>query len=101
MNFFDAELKEEQGKYFVELGGNRVELSAEKEARLKANGVKSKFLQGDITGSNNDSAAAKKWVLITVVVGVVWTLIQAYRIISDPSLLQQIQEGTIGSLYSL
>ena len=70
-------------------------------AIFKANGVKSKFMKGDITGSNNDSAAAKKWVLITVVVGVVWTLIQAYRIISDPSLLQQIQEGTIGSLYSL
>ena len=69
-------------------------------AIFKANSVKSKFMKGDITGSNNDSAAAKKWVLITVVVGVVWTLIQAYRIISDPSLLQQIQEGTMGSLYS-
>ena len=41
MNFFDAELKEEQGKYFVELGGHKVELASEKEARLKANGVKS------------------------------------------------------------
>jgi hypothetical protein len=69
-------------------------------AIFKANGVKSKFMKGDVTGANNDSASAKKWVLITVVVGVVWTLIQAYRIISDPSLLQQIQEGTIGSLYS-
>lgn len=69
-------------------------------AIFKANGVKNKFMKGDVTGANNDSASAKKWVLITVVVGVVWTLIQAYRIISDPSLLQQIQEGTIGSLYS-
>lgn len=69
-------------------------------AIFKANSVKSKFMKGDITGSNNDSAAAKKWMMITIVVGIVWTLIQAYRIISDPSLLQQIQEGTVGSLYS-
>ena len=41
MNFFDAELSEENGKYFVKLGGKRIELSPEKEARLKANGVKS------------------------------------------------------------
>ena len=41
MNFFDAKLTEESGKYFVELGGEKVELSAEKEARLAANGVKS------------------------------------------------------------
>ena len=41
MNFFDAELIEEQGKYFVELGGHKVKLASEKEARLKANGVKS------------------------------------------------------------
>ena len=68
---------------------------------IKANGVKSKFMQGDVTAANNNSAAAKKWVIITVVVGVVWTLIQAYRIISDPSLLQQIQEGTVGSLYGV
>ena len=41
MNFFDAELTEENGRYFVELGGLRTELSAEKEARLKARGVRS------------------------------------------------------------
>ncbi|MBO4872427.1 MAG: ABC transporter ATP-binding protein [Lachnospiraceae bacterium] len=39
MNFFDAELVAENGKYFVDLGGIRTELSPEKEARLKANNV--------------------------------------------------------------
>lgn len=70
-------------------------------AIFKANGVKSKFMKGDTAGANQDSASAKKWMMITVAVGVVWTLIQAYRLISDPSLLQQIQEGTMGSLYGL
>ena len=42
MNFFDAKLVEEGGKYFVELGGEKVELSEEKEQRLAANGVKSR-----------------------------------------------------------
>ena len=41
MNFFDAELIREGDKYFVELGGYRVELDEEKEARLLANEVKS------------------------------------------------------------
>ena len=41
MNFFDAELIEEDGKYFVSLGGHRVELSEEKEARLRGKAVKS------------------------------------------------------------
>ena len=39
MNFFDAKLTKEQGKYFVELGGVKVELSEEKQARLAANNV--------------------------------------------------------------
>ncbi|MBR5980937.1 MAG: ATP-binding cassette domain-containing protein, partial [Firmicutes bacterium] len=41
MNFFDAELVREGGKYFVEVGGFRTELSAEKEARLLDNDVQS------------------------------------------------------------
>ena len=44
MNFFDAKLVEEGGKYFVELGGEKVELSEEKEQRLAANGVKSRYV---------------------------------------------------------
>ena len=70
-------------------------------AIFKANGVKSKFMKGDTAGANKDSASAKKWMMITIAVGVVWTLIQAYRMISNPTLLQQIQEGTVGSLYGL
>ncbi|MBR0355466.1 MAG: TOBE domain-containing protein, partial [Oscillospiraceae bacterium] len=41
MNFFDAELKREGEKFFVELGGYRVELDPEKEARLLKNNVQS------------------------------------------------------------
>ena len=41
MNFFDARLVREDKKFFVELGGKRIELSAEKEARLLENDIKS------------------------------------------------------------
>ena len=39
MNFFDAKLTRDGAKYFVELGGYKVELDAEKEARLAAKDV--------------------------------------------------------------
>ena len=39
MNFFDAELVKENGKYLVSIGGIKVELDAEKQARLAANNV--------------------------------------------------------------
>ncbi len=39
MNFFDAKLVKENGKYAVVLGGIKVELSEEKQARLAANKV--------------------------------------------------------------
>ena len=41
MNMFDAKLIREGNKYFVELGGYKVELDPEKEARLLKNDVKS------------------------------------------------------------
>ena len=41
MNFFDANLVREGEKFFVEVGGIKVELDAEKEARLLANDVQS------------------------------------------------------------
>jgi multiple sugar transport system ATP-binding protein len=41
MNFFDAELKREGDKFFVQLGDYKVELDPEKEARLKKNNVQS------------------------------------------------------------
>ena len=41
MNFFDAELIREGGKYFVSLGGLKVELDKDKQARLTANNVES------------------------------------------------------------
>jgi len=39
MNFFDAQLVVEDGKYFVTVGGAKVELSAAKQANLAAKGV--------------------------------------------------------------
>ena len=41
MNFFDAALKREGDKFFVELAGYKVELDAEKEERLLKNNVQS------------------------------------------------------------
>ena len=41
MNFFDAKLVEYSGKYFVELGKAKVELSVEKERHLALNNIKS------------------------------------------------------------
>ena len=39
MNFFDAKLLKENGKYFVQLAGVKVELSEDKQERLAANNV--------------------------------------------------------------
>lgn len=66
---------------------------------VKANSSKNKYMRGDASGSATDGATAKKWMIITIVVGLVWSCIQAYRIVSDPAFLQQIQEGAVGSLY--
>ena len=66
---------------------------------VKANSSKNKYMRGDVSGSATDGATAKKWMIITIVVGLVWSCIQAYRIVSDPAFLQQIQEGAVGSLY--
>jgi hypothetical protein len=68
-------------------------------AIFKANSVKTKYMQGDIQGANAASASAKKWVIIAVIVMVVWSCVQGYQLLTNPNLLQQIQEGSIGSLY--
>ncbi len=65
---------------------------------VKAFGSKNKYMSGDVTGSAADGATAKKWMIITIVIGLVWSAIQAYRMITDPTFMQQIQEGTMGSL---
>jgi multiple sugar transport system ATP-binding protein len=41
MNFFDAQLEQENGKYYVKLGKYTVELDEEKQKRLKKNDVQS------------------------------------------------------------
>ena len=69
-------------------------------AIFKANSVKTKFMSGDVQGANAASALAKKWMIIAAVIMVGWSLIQGYRML-DSNLLQQIQEGSIGSLYGL
>ena len=70
-------------------------------AIFKANSVKTKYMQGDIQGANAASASAKKWVIIAVIVMVVWSCVQGYQLLTNPNLLQQIQEGSIGSLYGI
>lgn len=70
-------------------------------AIFKANSVKTKFMQGDVQGANAASASAKKWVIIAAVVMIAWSCFQAYQFLSNPNLLQQIQEGSFGSLYGL
>ncbi|MBQ7460156.1 MAG: sn-glycerol-3-phosphate ABC transporter ATP-binding protein UgpC [Oscillospiraceae bacterium] len=54
MNFFDAKLIEEGGKYFVELGGYKTELSADKEERLRKNGVKSQDITLGVRPEHTD-----------------------------------------------
>ena len=54
MNFFDAELKREGEKYYVELGGYRVELDPEKEARLLKNDVQSQAVTLGVRPEHTD-----------------------------------------------
>ncbi len=56
MNFFDAELKREGSKYFVDLNGYRVELSAEKEERLLKNDVQSQPITLGVRPEHTDVA---------------------------------------------
>ena len=39
--------------------------------------------------------------IITIIIGVVWTCIQTFRLLSNPELLQNIQEGAFGNLYGM
>ena len=63
-------------------------------AIFNANGVKTKFNSGDYAGAEKKSASAKLWTLITAGIGVAAALYSAYMLISNPELLQQIQEGS-------
>ena len=56
MNFFDAELKREGDKFFVELGGTKVELDPEKEARLLKNNVQSQAVTLGVRPEISDAA---------------------------------------------
>ncbi|MBO4418564.1 MAG: sn-glycerol-3-phosphate ABC transporter ATP-binding protein UgpC [Oscillospiraceae bacterium] len=54
MNFFDAKLEREGSKYFVLLGGQKIELSQEKEARLLANDVQSQEITLGVRPEHTD-----------------------------------------------
>ena len=54
MNFFDGRLTREGDKFFAELGGQKVELSADKEARLLANDVQSQDVTLGIRPEHTD-----------------------------------------------
>ena len=56
MNFFDAELKREGEKFFVEVGGIKVELSEDKEARLLKNDVQSQAITLGVRPEHTDVA---------------------------------------------
>ena len=56
MNFFDAKLIREGDKYFVELAGVKVELSAEKEARMLAGDVQSQDVTLGVRPEHTDLA---------------------------------------------
>ena len=56
MNFFDAKLVKEGSKYFVEVGGYRQELSAEKEERLYNNDVQSQEITLGVRPEHTDVA---------------------------------------------
>ena len=56
MNFFDAELKREGNKFFVEVGGIKVELSEDKEARLLKNDVQSQPVTLGVRPEHTDVA---------------------------------------------
>jgi len=64
MNFFDAKLTVEGGKYFVTMGTIKTELSAEKQARLAAKGVAAQDItlgvrpNHIVLGSGSNCAAA-------------------------------------------
>ena len=63
MNFFDAKLIREDNKFFVELGGYKVELSPEKEERLLKNDVQSQEItlgvRPEHTDVSDEGVAAK------------------------------------------
>ena len=64
MNFFDAELKREGNKFFVEVGGIKVELSADKEERLLKNDVQSQPITLGVRPEHTD--VAEKGIKATV-----------------------------------
>ena len=56
MNFFDAELKREGDKFFVEVGGIKVRLSEDKEERLLKNDVQSQPITLGVRPEHTDVA---------------------------------------------
>ena len=56
MNFFDAQLKREGDKFFVEVGGIKVELAPEKEERLLKNNVQSQPITLGVRPEHTDVA---------------------------------------------
>ena len=56
MNFFDASLKREGSKFFVEIGGVKVELAPEKEERLLKNDVQSQPITLGVRPEHTDVA---------------------------------------------
>ena len=69
-------------------------------AIVKAMGVKNAFNRGDYDGANKKSGSARMWFMITIGVGIAAAFFGAFKIMQNPGLLEQIQEGSgVTSLY--
>ena len=66
---------------------------------IKANSAKNKSMAGDSMGAVNEASSAKLWVIVTAVTIVVWILFLLFKVISKPSMFQQIKESVFGSLF--
>ena len=68
-------------------------------AIVNGTGVKSRFNKGDYAGAQKKSSSARLWVIITLVIAVISAGVFAYNYVTNPELLQQIQEGTFGDAF--
>ena len=63
---------------------------------------KSCYAKGDIDGANKKSASAKKWMLITLVVGIAASVFGAFQTISsNPNIIEDIKKGNVGLFYGI
>ncbi|MBR5171527.1 MAG: DUF4339 domain-containing protein [Muribaculaceae bacterium] len=70
-------------------------------AIFNAWGSKTCYTKGDNAGGDKKAASAKMWFYITLAIGLAATLYGGYQLISNPQLIQDIQNGNYGALYGI